>query len=61
MITVEIDGKATHYVYLADPEQRRDQKYMVKQAIASMEEVCEMKGLAVSQTVTSTSSRFRLS
>jgi hypothetical protein len=37
MITIEIDGKATHYVYLADPEQRRDQKKMVKQAVASMD------------------------
>ncbi len=37
MITIEFEGKVTNFVYLADPEQRRDQKKMVKQAVASVE------------------------
>jgi hypothetical protein len=37
LITLEVDGKETNYVYLADPEQRREQKKMVNQAIALIE------------------------
>ena len=36
-ITIEIDGKATNYFYLADPEQRRAQQKILRQAVATVD------------------------
>jgi hypothetical protein len=33
-ITIEINGKSTTYYYLAEPEQRKDQNIILKQAVA---------------------------